>query len=216
MMFKKTSLLLLLLLAATSVSAVSEINIVGLFKDRAIVELDGVRRMLVKGKISPEGVLLVSADSKEAVLEINGKKNTYKLGTRISNMSVEPTGQIIETVAPDNTGMYFVNGSINGFIVTFMVDTGATLISMNRHQAKRFGIDYKMEGEQAVSNTASGRDKVYLVNLKQVKVGNIELNNVQGAVHDGDFPQVILLGNSFLGRVDLKREGKLLKLKKMY
>jgi len=47
-----------------------------------------------------------------------------------------------------------------------------------------------------------------------VRVGDIVLNDVQGAVHDAEFPSVILLGNSFLGRVNMMREDKILQLKK--
>ncbi len=110
--------------------------------------------------------------------------------------------------------MYWVNGAINDFQVKFVVDTGATLISMNRHQARRIGLNYKMEGKKSVSSTASGLTRIYLVNLKKVKVGDIELNDVPGSVHDGDYPEFILLGNSFLSKVSLKREGAILQLQK--
>ena len=105
-----------------------------------------------------------------------------------------------------------MNGSINGFQVDFVVDTGATLISMNKHQAKRIGLDYKLTGKEARSSTASGLSKIYIVRLDKVRVGDIEISNVEGAVHDSDFPKVILLGNTFLNRVNMKREGKILQL----
>ena len=110
--------------------------------------------------------------------------------------------------------MYLVNGSINDFQVRFVVDTGATLISMNKHQAKRIGIEYKMDGEKSLINTASGLDVIYIVDLKKVKVDDIEVNNIKGAVHDGDFPKIILLGNTFLNQIDINRNGKLLQLQK--
>ena len=83
---------------------------------------------------------------------------------------------------------------------------------MNKNSATRFGIDYKKIGDKAISNTAAGPDTVYLVNLGSVKVGDIELKNVAAAVHDSDYPDVILLGNSFLNNVSIKREGKILQL----
>ena len=43
-------------------------------------------------------------------------------------------------------------------------------------------------------------------------VGGIKLHDVQAAVHDDDFPRTILLGNTFLGRVKMIREGQMLKL----
>lgn len=209
-------LLLFLLISANTVFAIDEISIVGLFRDKAIVKLDGIQRILVTGKASPEGVLLISANSNEAVLEINGVRNSYSLGNHISSQFSTPTGQKTVTIAPDKMGMYIVNGSINDFQVNFVIDTGATLISMNKHQAKRIGLDYKMDGKKSLSSTASGMAKIYLVKLKSVKVGDIELNNIRGAVHDGDFPEVILLGNSFLSRIDMQTEGRLLKLEQPY
>ena len=208
--------LLICLINAVSVYAIDEVNIVGLFRDRAVVELDGVRRVLVPGKPSPEGAVLISANSREAVIRINGIQKTYTLGNHISSNYKGPTGQKTVTIAPDTSGMYMVNGSINDFQVEFIIDTGASFISMNKHQARRIGLDYKMKGKKALASTASGMDRIYIVQLKKVTVGDIVLNDVQGAIHDGDFPRQILLGSSFLNRVDMKREGRLLKLEQLY
>lgn len=194
-------------------AAVREVVVLGLFRDRAVVELDGQQRLLSVGKPSPEGVKLISSNSREAVLEIDGKQATYVLGTRINTQFQAPPPGTTVTVAPDTSGMYRVGGSINGFQVDFIIDTGATVVSLNRNEARRMGIDYRMQGRKALSDTAAGPDQVYLVNLSRVRVGDIELADVQGAVHDGDHPTTILLGNSFLGRVDLQRQGGLLQLK---
>ncbi|MBF8268909.1 MAG: aspartyl protease [Gammaproteobacteria bacterium] len=215
-MLSRIPIALLLWLSTIAAAAVEEISIVGLFRDRAIVKLDGIQRVLTPGKPSPEGVILISANSKEAVLEINGNRNTYRLGDHISSQFVAPATQKSVMIAPDGQGMYLVNGSINDFQVTFVVDTGATLIVMNKHQAKRFGLNYKLEGEPSISSTASGLDKIYIVKLDKVTVGDIVLNNIQGAVHDGDYPEMILLGNSFLSRITMQREGQLLKLEHLY
>ncbi len=211
-MVKTVLILVFLLFYSDSVFAIEKINILGLFTDKAIVLIDGKQRILVAGKKSPEGVLLISANSQEAVLEIDGERNTYTLGSHIGSKYKKPQAGKISTIAPDANGMYWVNGSINGFQVSFVVDTGATLISMNKHQAKRIGLNYKLEGKQSVANTASGLSKIYIMNLDRVKVGDIEVRDVQGAVHDSDFPKVILLGNTFLNRVSMKREGKILQL----
>ncbi|MGH8119318.1 MAG: TIGR02281 family clan AA aspartic protease [Gammaproteobacteria bacterium] len=194
-------------------NAVDKITVTGLFRDKAVVDIDGKQRVLAIGQTSPEGVKLIAADSKEAVLEVDGKQQAYALGSSISNNFTGPVAGETVTIAPDTGGMYLVNGSINGYEVSFVVDTGASLISMNKHQAKRIGLDYKMKGIETMTETASGYTKIYLVKLKEVKVGNITVNDVDGAVHDNDFPTVILLGNSFLGKVNLYREGMLLQLK---
>lgn len=216
MILKKTFLFTVILVFIQPAIAIEKIVIVGLFKDKAIVTLDGKQRVMSVGKTTPEGATLISANSKEAVIEIDGKQEPYTLGSHISTHFASPTGGKKVIIAPDPGGMYLVNGSINGFQVNFVVDTGASVISMNKHQAKRIGLKYKLEGEEGVSYTASGKNKVYLIELKKVKVGDIEIRNVQAAVHDGDHPAVILLGNTFLSRVDMNREGRILELEKKY
>lgn len=216
MFFIKAVSLVLLLIVTLPSMAIDKITVVGLFTDKAVIEIDGKQRLLKTGETSPEGVKLISANSREAVLEIDGKQDTYTIGTHISlstSFSAPPEGTTV-TIAPDATGMYEVDGSINGFQVRFVVDTGATLISMNSEHAKRIGINYKMDGVESTTETASGYTKSYLVKLDKVRVGDIELHDVPGSVQEGDFPTVILLGNSFLSKVNLTRDGRILQLKK--
>ena len=204
------------LIASQPSFAIDKIVINGLFKDKAIATIDGKQRVLKKGKTSPEGVLLIESNSKEAIIEIDGQQKTYTLGTHIGNAFKPATGGHKLILAPDSAGMYNINGSINDSQIAFVVDTGATLVSINSNIAKRLGIDYKLKGKESVTYTASGKDKIYIVNLKKVKIGDIELNNVKGAVHEGDFPVITLLGMSFLGRLDMKREGRVMELQKKY
>jgi aspartyl protease family protein len=96
-----------------------------------------------------------------------------------------------------------------------LVDTGATLISMNQSEARRLGINY-LKGQKGYSQTASGIAGVYRVKLDTVKLGDIVLNNVDAAVHEGDGPPIVLLGMSFLSRVEMKREGERLVLTKRF
>lgn len=216
--FKTKSLRALALagvLACAPVSAVEKLSVRGLFKDTAILVIDGKQRLLRAGQTSPEGVKLLSADSKQAVIEIDGVRSSHRLGADIGSGFAAPENPTVR-IWPTASNMYPVVGSINGLTVDFLVDTGATIVSMNSHQARRLGIDYAVEGTPSFAQTASGIAKVYLVNLKRVKVGEIELRNVKGAVHEGDFPTVTLLGMSFLGRLDMHRQGGVLELRKKY
>lgn len=213
-MYKKITCSIFLLIFIHTCYAIDKIIVIGLFKDKAIITLDGKQRLLTSGETSPEGVTLISANSNEAVLEINGVRNHYTIGTHIGSRFRGPTGQKTVSIAADSQGMYWVNGSINDFQVKFIIDTGATLISLNKHQARRIGLDYKMDGKESLTSTASGLDKVYLMKLKKVTVGDIELHDITAAVHDSNFPEAVLLGNSFLSRIDMKREGGLMQLQK--
>jgi len=201
---------LLLFLPAT-LPAGNDISILALFKDKALVRIDGRQVVLVAGQ-PREGVLLVSSNSREAIIEIDGVRASYGLDNAISSTYAGPSGRRTVSITPDEQGMYWVDGSINGHPVQFVVDTGATLISMNRQHAARLGIDYLARGEKNSTVTASGQDTIYVVMLDRVKVGDLQFSDVTASVHDSDFPQVILLGNSFLNRVDMRREGGLLQL----
>ena len=187
-----------------------------LFRDAVVVRIDGHEQLLRAGEPAVDGIRLISADSNQAVLEVKGVSGTYTLNSAISGSYSDALTPRTVTIAPDSQGMYRVNGSIEGFQVEFMVDTGATFISMNRNHAKRLGIDFKATGQEGISNTASGTDVVYTIELDRVMVGEISLRDVQAVVHDGEFPDVILLGNSFLQRVSMRRDGALMLLYDRY
>lgn len=195
-------------------AAPERIVVTGLFRDRAVFDLDGKARMLRVGETSPEGVKLISANSREAVVEIGGAQRTLALGAHIQGSFAPPAPGVSVTIAPDALGMYLMSGSINGVPVDFLVDTGATLVSINRTVARRLGINYKLDGIPSRASTAAGVVPTWIVKLDRVRLGDIELRDVQASVLDVDHPDAALLGNSFLQRLHLERQGRLLKLTK--
>jgi aspartyl protease family protein len=136
----KPLILLALIASVPCAIALEKIVVLGLFKDKAIVEIDGRKRSLTAGATSPEGVRLITANSSEALIEVNGKPGTYTLGTHIGSTYASVSPQATVQIWPDATGMYTVDGSINQFPIKFLVDTGASTVAMNKHQAKRLGV----------------------------------------------------------------------------
>lgn len=191
-----------------------DIIVLGLFKGKAIVNIDGQRRVLKKGKPSPEGVTLISADSDVAILEINGQQNEYKLGRHVGS-SFKNKKNAEAKIMPTQ-GMYFTTGFINGQPVKFLVDTGATWIAMNSHQARSLGINFRYTGRRAMVSTANGIAPVYRIKLNKVRVGEIELSNVEAGVLEGNSPSEVLLGNSFLNQVEMQRQGQVMLLKQKF
>lgn len=208
----KSLVVAILLLMAHPAHAVDKVNILALFRDKVIIDADGTRHTLTAGQQTESGIRLISATSKEAVLEINGVQQSYTLGTHIGSNYAAAGPGITVTIAPDSQGMYIVNGTINQHQVRFVVDTGATLIMLNWNEALRLGVNYRTTGQETLVSTASGNSKAWLVNLSAVRVGDIRVDNVAAVVSDSDFPELILLGNSFLNKVAIKREGPLLQL----
>ena len=200
-------------LAAAGAHA-TDVNVIGLFPGKAVVVIDrGAPRTLKQGD-TVGTVKLLSADSKGAVFEIDGKRETLEMGQFFE--SAAQTGERTSvTLAPDSRGHFVTDGQINGAHVRFLVDTGATMVSIPASEARRLGIDYT-RGRRGFSNTANGAAPVYQVTLDSVSVGGVTLFNVEGLVHDGPGLSVTLLGMTFLSRMEMKREGENLTLVKRY
>ena len=204
----------IIFLASPSVFAQTHISVKGLFKNTAVAIIDGQQRILKVGKPSPEGVLLISANSKEAVVEINGKRQTLYLGREVGTAYSAPEANEVRIAEGDN-GHHWITGKINGRTARLLVDTGASTISMNSIEAKRLNVDY-LGGNPVSVSTASGIARGFVVNLNSVTVGSITLNNISTIVLEGEFPSEILLGNSFLSEVNMKIEQGVLVLKAKY
>jgi len=195
--------------------AVERVRVVALFNDRAMVEVDGQRYLLRAGKRSPEGVLLVSSNTREAVLEVDGKRDSYQLGSHYGGSYVQRKILEVRIMRAAN-GAYMTAGMINGRGVNMMVDTGATSVAMSETEAKRLGIQYRLKGEKIGVSTASGSARAYAVKLQRVRVGEIELQNVSAVVVEGSSPREVLLGMSFLKRVEMDNQGNLLLLRSKF
>ncbi len=202
-----------LMLSATAQA--TDVEISALFNGKVMLSINrGNPRVLSVGQTSPEGVKLLSANSAGATLEIDGKKQTIGLGQSISTAQVSGSNTSIKLEA-DGGGHFQTYGSINGRPVRFLVDTGATWIAFSTAQAQALGINLDRAQRGAVT-TASGVVRSYRVVLDNVKVGDISLNLVEAAVIDNMPGDVALLGNSFLSRLQMKREGTVLTLTKTY
>jgi aspartyl protease family protein len=214
--WRYSNLLGLAILFCTANSAqATEVNVVGLFNGKAMISINGGKhRVMAAGEISPEGVKLISADSTTAVLEIDGKRQNLGMGKSASIPSADGGGNQSAVLSADIRGHFVTTGSINGTSARMVVDTGATMVSMGRDEAKRLGISY-LNGERGTVSTANGVVPAYRVTLNTVKVGGITLNQVDGLVQEASMPYV-LLGMSFLKRLEIKQDGTNMTLLKKY
>lgn len=209
-----TAVLLTFLTLSASALAL-EVSVVALFADKAMLSIDkGKPRTLRVGE-TWNGVTLVSADSEAAVISIKGKKQRLKIGEGAYSTATISTGRSTTTLTADRAGHYFTTGTINGASVRFLVDTGATMVSMSIDDARRAGVNY-LAGTRGYSQTANGVAPVYRVKLESVKVGDIALTNVDGLVHESASLPVVLLGMSFLGQLEMRNAGDSLTLTKRY
>ena len=190
------------LLLAAPAFCDTDIVVKGLFKDGAVAEINGKQRVLKVGKRSPEGVLLISADSTKAVAEIDGQQRELTLDKSIGGSYAAPPKPEIR-IASGQNGHYRTPGRINNRPVSFMVDTGASFVAMNDHQAQSLGLQFR-RGQVMDVGTANGTTRGYKVMLYNVSVGEVTVNNVEAVVIEGFNQNDILLGNSYLSRIDMR------------
>jgi aspartyl protease family protein len=195
-------------------AAAANVDLIGIFPGKALLVVDGGQpKTYSVGQTITGGMKLVNVDSSSATIEENGKRQNLTLGGYISRASSDG-GPASVTLEADRGGHYLIQGQINGGTARMLLDTGATFVAMPASDALRFGIDYR-KGEPGFSSTANGTVPVYRVKLDTVKVGDIQLHQIDGMVVENGL-NVILLGNSFLSRMEMKREGSKLTLTKRY
>ena len=192
----------------------ADVGLAGVFPGKALLSINGgAPRTVAVGVKTEEGVKVLSIEGEYATLEVDGRKRVLRVG---QNVIAQPSGsgpaKVVLTA--DSAGHFFTTGSINGMSVRFLVDTGASMVSMGASDARRLGIDFS-KAQVALSQTANGLAQVSRVKLDSVKIGEIVLNNVDASVHQQDMP-VVLLGMSFLNRMDMQRQGDTMTLKKNY
>lgn len=201
-----------LLLSAAAMAI--DVNVVGLFPGKAMLEINKAPAKLISVGQRINGVKLIEANSDSAVVEINGKRERLQLGQSIA--SARPSSERSKIVlTADSRGHFVTTGQMNGGTTRFLVDTGASTIAMSTSEAKRLGISY-INGERGMSHTANGVVAFYRITLDTVKVGDVTLHQIDAAVIDGQGIDITLLGMSFLNRLEMKRSGSTLTLTKSY
>jgi aspartyl protease family protein len=187
------------------------VALAGRMGERALLVIEGQPRALAVGQ-SVDGIKLLRWSGDEAEVEIPGGRLFLRVcATPVqvgANASRKMAREVVMTAGPG--GHFTSAGAINGKSVHFMVDTGATLVSLGRDDATRLGIDLK-DARSAMTQTANGPVPVQLVVLSSVRVGEVELTNVGAAVVPQPMP-VVLLGNSFLARMQMRRDNDVMRL----
>jgi len=208
-----TLICLALLLVANVTAGDVTVKVIALFTDKALLQVDGEQKVVSKGETF-SGVFLQSASGRGAVVVIDGE--TRKLGLNQSIAGNFKKREVVKLrITPDARGMYFTKGRINGKSTGFLVDTGATNVTLSGRKAKSLNIDFK-KGVSTRAQTASAVVRAWQVRLDTVEVGGIRLNNVEAIVIDGEHPFEVLLGNSFLRHTRMEQAGSVLEISKRF
>ncbi|WP_372527450.1 TIGR02281 family clan AA aspartic protease [Piscinibacter sp.] len=194
-----------LLALACAAAAAQTVTLAGSMGDKALLVINGTPRTIAVGA-TQQGVKVVSVSANEAVVDLSGKRVALQLGgapVNLGGATSDGTGSQIVLTA--GLGGHFVtSGSINGKAVQFLVDTGASMVAMGQADADRLGLNYK-NGPRGMVNTANGSVPVHRTSLNVVRIGDVQVYNVEAIVMPAQM-DTILLGNSFLTRFQMKRE----------
>jgi aspartyl protease family protein len=193
--------------------AIDDVRLLALMRDKAILSVDGARRVLDAGQTCPEGLTLIEASTEKAVVEFDGRQETLHLGSVYMPGAGDPPPTV--TLWADHDGFFFVDGTVNGRGVRFLIDTGADTVAFSAHDARAMGIEYE-KGRPAMVRTASGVARAWSVRLDRVEIGQIALYNVDASVVEGAYPDTPLLGMSVLRRLEMSRSGRRMDLIKSY
>jgi aspartyl protease family protein len=202
------------LLVLTGIAASAQtVSLSGSMGDKALLVINGTPRTVAVGT-TRDGVKVIGVTPHEATVEIDGKRIVLALGgaqVNLGGAGGESSGTRIVMTAGSG-GHFLSDGSINGRQVRFLVDTGASVIALGRTDAERIGLDYK-NAPRVRMNTANGQVVAFRVMLSTVRIGDVQVHNVEAIVNPGEMPYV-LLGNSFLTRFQMKRENDMLTLER--
>ena len=202
-----------LLLAAAPAWA-TDVQLVGAFGDKAaVLSIDGGEPRTVKVGQRFGGVTVISVERDGATVEVDGKRRTLQRGQHYRSQAVADERQSV-VLAADSKGHFLAEGSINGGAVRFILDTGATSVVLPAVDAGRLGLDYR-KGRPGLVQTANGTAPAWRVKLDSVRLGDIELHNVDAIVLEQGL-DIALLGMSFLNRVEMRRDGENMTLKRRF
>lgn len=208
MRLKNINALFVLLLICLSQMAIAQPQAIvaeAVLGKLVVLQIDGQRSNIRVGE-AKNGVKVISADTNFVIVETGGQKQKLRIGAAAVSGNYTPSTKT-EKILRNDYGMYTTIGAINKQNANFIIDTGATFVAISEQHAQQFGIDYQRDGRLMQVSTANGIVPAYLIRLDSVTVGTITLTQVEGVVVTGGGLPDILLGMSFLNRVDVSYSG---------
>ncbi|MDO5693174.1 MAG: TIGR02281 family clan AA aspartic protease [Pseudomonadota bacterium] len=182
------------------------VSLQGMLGNKALLMVDGGAPRAVAPGETHQGVKVLSTSGDQAVVLIDGHKATLRVGEVPASVGrAAPGGNDRVSLTADRQGHFFTQGNINNRPVQFMVDTGASAIAIGQAEADRLGLNYR-RGQPVMMNTANGATRGWLFKLSSVRVGDVTVYEVDAVVTPAPMPMV-LLGNSFLNRFNMRRDG---------
>ena len=106
----------------------------------------------------------------------------------------------VETrIRRERNGHFYVHATVNGELVRFLVDTGASMVALTPEDAERAGVDFDPSRFEPVARGASGLVQGQHATIDSIEIEGKRVTNVRGAVIEG--ADISLLGQSYLNRI---------------
>lgn len=194
--------------------AASSVTVSGVFSEKALIAIgSGSPKVMAVGD-SVQGIRLIAVQGQQVVIEEGGKRRTLQIG-----FSATPGGAAevaaVAVIHADGRGQFVTAGEVNGNSVRFLVDTGASVVTLPHSVAVRSGVALD-DARSVTVSTANGRARASRVQLNTVRVGGVTLNMVEAIIMEDAKLPLPLLGMSFLKRTNMKNEGDRLTLSQRY
>lgn len=202
--------------AGTEPATPDELVLIATGSSRVVIDYGGKRYVLSKDAPQQNGISLVGLDRHQIRIKISDQIITLD-PDNISPVFLEGGDESrIDSSLPiilyaDASGFFFMDGTINGNRIRFLVDTGANIITLNSVHADQLGIDYQ-KGSVGYASTASGITALRSLKLPSLKLAHHTLYDVEISVIEGRFPETPLLGGSALAHFKISREGNRMEL----
>lgn len=148
------------------------------------------------------GVKVLAVSKDEATIEVKGARRVVRMGEAPVSVGARTGGRRVTLVA-DSRGHFMNSGTINGQVMQYMVDTGASTVAIGRPDADRMGLKYQ-SGQPVRVSTANGVAQGWRMKLDSVRIGDVEVFGVEAIITSQPMPYV-LLGNSFLTEFQMTR-----------
>ena len=139
----------------------------------------------------------------------NKLKLAYEPDTSLLSSTINGVRQV--KLVKDTSGHYIGTGFINGYPGKFIIDTGATDVAISAEMAKKAGVKPKA---MVKIHTANGKTKGWSALLNSIEIGGIVERRVRATIVPSLSNIEVLIGMSFLERLDFNQEKNTLTLKK--
>ena len=145
------------------------------------------------GVVALRGTVDEGLEARPAVTEVTDAEPEYA--------KVTPHQIRTASLRKEGDGHYWATARVNGSAVKFLVDTGATMISLTKRDARKIGVNTDKLVRSVDVRTASGRVKAGTVLIERIEIDGVVLQNVQAVVLEEGL-EYSLLGMSFLNRLE--------------